>query len=816
MAAKDFEKLGLFYLGRVVDPQQGRLLDELLLYDAKDLTTHGVCVGMTGSGKTGLCLALLEEAAIDGIPAIAVDPKGDLGNLLLTFPQLRPEDFLPWVEAEEAARKGITIEAHAQESARRWQAGLAEWGQDGARIARLREAAEVAIYTPGSNAGLPLTVLRSFEPPSAAILDDADAMRERVMSVVTGLLALLGIEGDPVNSREHILLAKILDQAWTAGAELDLTTLIRQIQAPPFDMVGVFNLEQFFPIKDRMALAMRVNNLMASPGFAGWMEGEPLDVGRLLYTAEGKPRIAILSIAHLSDAERMFFVTILLNEVLSWARRQPGTSSLRALFFMDEIFGYFPPTAEPPSKRPMLTLLKQARAFGLGVLLATQNPVDLDYKGLGNTGTWFIGRLQSERDKMRVLDGLESASTTSGVRFDRRTLDGILSGLGGRQFLMHNVHDQGPTLFQTRWCLSYLRGPLTRQQIQSLTAAGKAFGRRAAAIAVAKAPTAAPLGASDAAPVLPPQIPQYFVGLREAAGSNHRLVFRPCVYGAAQLHYVHPRSKTDIWYNRGFLIPFAAVGGDLDWPQSRSGEVQEMALLPEAPAQGEYEALPAAGTSAKQYAAWGKTLQEHVYRNCPLTLCHCPSLKEWSRAGEREGEFRGRLVHLVREQRDLAVEKARAQFAKSFATAQDRVRRAEERCARNSDHVRREKVHTALSFGAVLLGAVLGRKVASAGNIGRAVTTANRAQRSVARKGELERAEQGLALEQDRLAQLEADFQKALQKVEAEYHPDQLTITAEAVAPRKADIRIEEMGLAWTPWRVASSGIAEPLGLALK
>ena len=462
------EHLGSFYLGRKHDLATGETSAEELLYDSKNLTTHAVCVGMTGSGKTGLCLSLLEEAGLDGIPAIAIDPKGDLGNLLLTFPDLRPEDFRPWIDESVAARKGISSDEFAAQTAELWRTGLGKWGQDGARIARYNNAVDRVIYTPGSTAGVPLTILKSFNAPPQEIVDDGDAYLDRVQAAASGVLALLGIDADPVKSREHILLSNVLDHAWRAGRDLDLATLIHEIQQPPFKRVGVVDLDAFFPAADRLALGMRLNNLLASPSFASWLEGEPLDVQRLLYTSDGRPRLAILSIAHLSDAQRMFFVTILLNEVLAWMRTQPGTGSLRAILYMDEVFGYFPPVGNPPSKRPMLTLMKQARAFGLGCVLATQNPVDLDYKGLSNAGAWFLGRLQTERDKMRVLEGLEGASAEAGAKFDRRRMEQTLAGLGNRVFLMNNVHDNAPTVFQTRWALSYLAGPLTRTQIAEL------------------------------------------------------------------------------------------------------------------------------------------------------------------------------------------------------------------------------------------------------------------------------------------------------------------------------------------------------------
>ena len=446
---KDFEKLGVFYLGKTKDG--------LLLYDSKDLVTHAVCVGMTGSGKTGLCVTLLEEAAIDGIPAIIIDPKGDLSNLLLNFPNLAPEDFQPWVEERDPTQEANT-----------WKEGLAKWGQDGERIKRLRDAADFRIYTPGSNSGLPVSILKSFVAPPETIRQDNESLAERINTTVTSLLGLIGVEADPVRSREHILLSNILQQEWSAGKDLDIATLIQKVQTPSIAKIGVMDLDSFYPAQDRFELAMALNNLLASPSFASWMEGEPLDVQQFLYTQTGKPRLSIFSIAHLADAERMFFVSLLLNQVLGWMRAQSGTTSLRAILYMDEIFGYFPPVANPPSKLPLLTLLKQARAFGLGVVLATQNPVDLDYKGLSNAGTWFIGRLQAERDKARVLEGLEGIAAGTGQKFDKQQMEQLIAGLDKRIFLMNNVHDDAPEVFETRWALSYLRGPLTRAQIKTL------------------------------------------------------------------------------------------------------------------------------------------------------------------------------------------------------------------------------------------------------------------------------------------------------------------------------------------------------------
>src|SRR5258705_1621015 len=493
-----FEKLGAFYLGRPYDLEKKKPKKGLLLYDSRDLVTHAVCVGMTGSGKTGLCIALLEEAAIDRIPSIIIDPKGDLSNLLLTFPELKPEDFAPWVNEEDAQKKNLSTVEYAAQQAEFWTKGLAEWDQDGARIKRLREAADFRVYSPGSNAGFPVSILKSFSAPPAAIREDNELMTERVNTTVTSLLGLVGIDADPIKSREHILISNILSREWNSGKDLDIAGLIQQIQSPSMTRVGVMELDSFFPSKDRFELAMALNNLLAAPGFSSWMEGEPLDIQQILHTPDGKPRVAIFSIAHLADAERMFFVSLLLNQTLGWMRTQSGTTSLRAILYMDEIFGYFPPVANPPSKFPLLTLLKQGRAFGLGVVLVTQNPVDLDYKGLSNTGTWFIGRLQTERDKARVLEGLEGVAAGTGMKFDRNQMEQTLAGLGNRIFLLNNVHEDGAEVFETRWDMSYLRGPLTRTQIKSLmeplkAQAAAATPQAAAATAGGSSPTSTPL-----------------------------------------------------------------------------------------------------------------------------------------------------------------------------------------------------------------------------------------------------------------------------------------------------------------------------------
>ena len=460
-----------FYMGRRFDPTTRRLVDEVVYYDSRDLTTHAVVVGMTGSGKTGLCVTLLEEAVMDNIPSIIIDPKGDITNLMLAFPDLKPEEFAPWVNVDDARRAGMEPEEYAVEVAQEWREGLAGWGIGPQRVATYKNNARFTIYTPGSDAGMPISILDAMHAPRDGFDNDQELHRERLSGIVTALLALIGKSADPLKDREHILIANIFEYAWRRGQDLTLEDVILQVQKPPFTKLGVFDVETSFPEKDRFALAMELNNIMAAPSFQSWLQGEPLDIQSLLYTPEGKPRVSIFYVAHLNDAERMFIVTLLLENVLAWMRTLSGTTSLRALLYFDEVFGFFPPHPyNPPTKTPLARLLKQARAFGLGLVLATQNPGDLDYKGLSNAGTWFIGKLQTENDKNRVLTGLESAvGTNSQLHVD--DIDRLLSSIDPRVFVMNNVHDNGgPIAMHTRWAMSYLRGPLTRQQIRVLMA----------------------------------------------------------------------------------------------------------------------------------------------------------------------------------------------------------------------------------------------------------------------------------------------------------------------------------------------------------
>ena len=820
----DFEKLGLFYLGREYDLAGRRVKPEPILYDSRDLVTHAVAVGMTGSGKTGLCLSLIEEAAIDNVPVVAIDPKGDLTNLLLTFPGLSPQEFAPWVNAEEVRNRSLSVEAFAAEQAAQWKQGLADWGQDGARIQRLRDSAEFAIYTPGSSAGIPVSILRSFAAPPAAIAEDTELVAERIQTTVTNLLTLAGVEADPTRSREHILVSTILGAAWKAGQDLDLAGLIQQIQAPGFTRVGVLDLETFFPAKDRFTLAMQINNLLAAPGFQAWLEGESLDIGRLLYDRAGKPRVAIFTIAHLGDAERMFFVSLLLNEILGWVRSQAGTTSLRAVLYMDEIFGYFPPVANPPSKAPLLTLLKQARAFGLGVVLATQNPVDLDYKGLANTGTWFLGRLQTDRDKARVLDGLEGARAATGATFDRAAMEQLLAGLGKRVFLMHNVHDEAPVVFQTRWTMSYLRGPLGRDEIRRLmtpvkaalaaaplAAAAAAAGAPSAARAASAAPAAAPpvLRAVPAAaaaaappvrPVLPPEIRQYFIPLRSRPAGGAPMSYAPVIYGAARVVFADAKLGVEASRDIAVVTPIADAPVPVDWAAATEIDVAPGDLESDADAaNAAFAALPPAAAASKNYAVWSKEFAKWLYQSQTLEVLRSPEAGATANPGESERDFRIRLQSVAREQRDAATEAIRQKYAPKIAAIQERIRRAQQAVERETQQASAQKMQTAISFGATVLGALMGRRKISASTIGRATTAARGVGRTMKEAEDIKRAGETVEAMQAQLADLEQRVQAETEEVAARYDLTALKLEPVSLKPKKTQITIQLVALAWKP-----------------
>ena len=800
----DFEKLGTFYLGRPYDLPNKSAKPGLLLYDSKDLVTHAVCVGMTGSGKTGLCIGLLEEAAIDNIPAIIIDPKGDIANLLLTFPNMRGSDFLPWVNPDDAKKIELTPEAFADKEAAKWKAGLEAWGQDRARVARLREAADFLIYTPGSTAGLPVSILQSFSVPSSKILKDAELLGERVGTTATSLLNLIGVDADPLQSPEHILLANILKTSWEAGQDLTLSSLIQSIQSPPFSKLGVMDLESVFSSKDRFALAMRFNNLLGAPGFSAWLEGQPMDIDNILYSPSGKPRIAIFSIAHLNDTERMFFVSLLLTQMVSWMRTQSGTTSLRALLYMDEVFGFFPPTQNPPSKTPMLTMLKQARAYGLGVVLATQNPVDLDYKGLGNTGTWFIGRLQTDRDMARVLDGLEGAAANSQGEFNRQKMERTISGLGNRVFLMNNVHDDGPEIFETRWALSYLRGPLTRTQIKTLmdpVKDGSLAGNSSTSPIEAKSQQsrATAPAAHSHPPVIPSEIAQYFVPIRGSQPQDSTLIYEPRLLAAADVHFLDGRRKIDESHDLTVFVPLTHDATPVDWDDVTQTDLSPNDLENTQEDGGVFAELPAPGNQVKNYKKWQKDFVTWVYRNHTLEIWKNPALKITSDSGESERDFRLRVQQLTRETRDAKTESLRKKYGTKMTRLEDRIRRAEQAVEREEEQATQQKFQTVISLGATVLSAFLGRKAVSRSSMGKAATTIRGISRSRKESQDIERATENVEALKQQLADLEAEFSQEAEDLTSQLQAQSETLETVTIRPKKSNIQVELLGIGWVP-----------------
>ncbi|MGQ9767892.1 MAG: ATP-binding protein [Anaerolineae bacterium] len=828
------EKLGSFYLGNEYDLEARKLSEVAVNYDARDLTTHAVCVGMTGSGKTGLCICLLEEAALDGVPAIMIDPKGDITNLLLTFPELRPEDFLPWVNPDDARRKGQTEEEYAAKTAQTWREGLASWGQGPERIRMLKAAADFVIYTPGSEAGLPVSMLSSFKAPALDWDTETETLRDQIQGTVSALLGLAGIEADPVRSREHILLSNILENAWRGGEDLDLARLIASVQKPPFRQVGVLDVDTFYPEKDRFNLAMTLNNIIASPSLAAWLKGDPLDIPSLLYTPEGKPRHSIFYIAHLSDAERMFFVTILLEQVIAWMRSQPGTTSLRALLYMDEVFGFFPPTANPPSKRPMLTLLKQARAFGLGVVLTTQNPVDLDYKGLTNTGTWFIGKLQAERDKARLLDGLEGALSSAGVSTDRRALDKMISALDSRIFLLHNVHQKGPVVLHTRWAMSYLRGPLTRQQIKELMAGRKAApqavsrpvaGRAHVPAGAPTGPVAAPVapvppaGLSPQPPVVPPGVRQVFLPLAkterdalravaervggQVTPTERRLIYEPALLGMATVHFVDRKLNLDESLDYALLLPVAQEARLLSWRDARPVDVHLRDLQereePDALFAG---GLPQGYSSARAFSNLETELVDYLYRSEAYALAYNRTLKLYARTGESERNFRARCQQAAREARDKAVDALKEKYKAKFRRLEERLAREEQRLAEYKATYKSRILEEGLS-GLASVAGFLGIGGSRSRSLGKLATAATKRRMTTSAKMEIEEAEAAIARIKAEDAELKAELEREANELTEYWSKAGQDIEEIKVMPRKTDIKVQLVALAWAPaWEI--------------
>ncbi len=811
---------GKFYLGRPYDLKKGKTGTKPLLYDPDDLTTHGVVVGMTGSGKTGLCIDFLEEAALNGIPAILIDPKGDMANLLLHFPDLAPEDFQPWIDADEARREEQTVEEKSEKIAKIWEGGLKEWGIGRERIEAVKNAVEYAVYTPGSDAGIPVSILASLKAPQTSWEENKEASRERISSTVTALLGLVGIESDPVRSREHILLSNLFETAWKAGQDMDLTELIHQIQSPPFDKLGAFAIDKFFPETDRFELAMTLNNLLASPSFEAWTHGAHLDVGQLLWSADGKPRHSVFYLAHLPDSERMFFTTLLLTEVESWMRAQPGSSSLRAILYFDEVFGYMPPVANPPSKPPLLRLLKTARAFGLWVLLTTQNPVDLDYKALGNAGTWFVGKLQTEQDKSRLLDGLESVDAGKSG-FKRADVDKLISALDKRVFLLHNVHERGQQVFKTRWAMAYLRGPITRtklREVNELVAAvkppilttarnaseGEVKIDRVAAVKVAVETT-------TRRPRVPTGISEFFLpntitSSQALKGEKHDpeesevlgLMYKPALLVQADVRYLDRKSNLDHVDSNAAIVEDVDPKGFIRWDEWSISPLDPASFDSGPSPDAQFAPLEAPLNDAKRLKTVEKDFHDYIYHGAGLKIPSNTVLKIFAIPGTAEAEFESLCNEAADESAAVEIRKLEKKYKTKIKRIKDRLTKEQRELAEDQADLGSRKVEEFATLAENVFGLFSGSRSS------RRISTSLTKRRLTSKaKADVEESEDVIEDFMQELDDLRAELAQEIDEIHDRWDQVALDIEETVIAPFKKNIRVDLFGVAWTPyWRV--------------
>jgi DNA helicase HerA-like ATPase len=761
----------------------------MVRYDADDLTTHGVIVGMTGSGKTGLGIIFIEEALRSGLPVLVLDPKGDMTNLKLNFPDLEPADFEPWVDAAKARREDKSVSEMAAGTADLWKSGLDSWGLDGDDLGQLRDAADVTIYTPGSSAGVPLNILGSLAAPDVDWEDDAEAARDEIEGLVSGLLALVGVESDPLSSREHILLSNLVERAWRDGDDLSLESLIGAIHRPPMRKLGVFEMDSFFPEKDRLGLAMKLNALVASPSFADWRSGPALDMGRLLWDEDGKPQASVIYLAHLSDEERQFVVAMVLGRLITWMRGQPGSSDLRALVYMDEVFGFVPPTAAPPAKKPILTILKQARAFGIGMILSTQNPVDLDYKAMSNAGTWCIGRLQTERDKARILEALQSATGTT----DIDALDGLISDLGKRTFVLHNTRDREPTVFTTRWAMSYLRGPLTRDELSRLSDDDP---RRHESVPAPEPEAALPEDASTVAPEVASGVAVRFLDpaapWASEVGASKGTHFAAAL--AARVHLTFDDTAAKVDHDEEWEAIYFPLEARFDAGSGTPVDHDDRDFL-EDPPDGATYVLPDAPIDTKTWFTTAeREIKDELYRNRHVEVFRNPSLKLYGRVGETKEAFEQRCVDVADDGADAAAAKLKDRFEKRLDSARDQLNRALEKVEDARLNVETRRQEEFMSGAGTVLGVLLGRRST------RSMSTAT-SKRSMTRKAQqrLDTAQRKVNEEAEDLEEIEADMTDALSEIISEWRDKAADIETLEIGLEKTDVSVDELTLVWIP-----------------
>lgn len=783
---------GDLYIGR--SPAE----DGIITYEADNFTTHGVIVGMTGSGKTGLGIDLIEEALLNGIPCLILDPKGDMGNLALNFPGLQATDFEPWIDEATAKKEGKTIVELAAETAALWETGLAGHDIGPDRMRKLADGSEVTIYTPGSAAGVGLNVLGSMAVPDLDWETQAEIIRDEIEAFVSSLLVLADIESDPVSGPEHIFLSNLIETFWTQGKDLDLATLVGQIPKPPFRKLGVFDVDTFFPEKERMELALKLNGLLASPSFAAWMEGEPMDIERMI--GGEATRAAVVYMSHLSDSERQFLVTLLLSKMVTWIRTQPGTSELRALIYMDEVFGFAPPTAEPPSKKPILTILKQARAHGVGMILSTQNPVDLDYKAMSNAGTWMIGRLQTENDKRRILEGIESASGA----VDVKAFDKLISDLGKRQFVLHSTKLPEPVLFGTRWAMSYLAGPLTRDQVSNLMAdqrpARAASPRAESPAADTVAPEAVPAD-DETVPVAPavaegisvryldPGAPWAGEVGADPTGSRYEAGI------VATVQLLYDETKADLSHTETYEAVVFPIDEIIDVGEVTQVDHDDRDFLDEPP-QGATFAMPSQKLHTKTFwSEFERNLETYLVANRPVEIFANTDLGVFSRVGETEEEFRRRCTAAAEDAADAAIAKLRDKYEARIDRVRAEISKAEIRVTELESTAAASKQNELLSGAGDLLGALLGGR-RSSNPLGRA---ASRRAATTKAQARVDSAADRMSDKHQELIELEEQLADEIAEI-SDRHADMAgQIETLEVGLEKADIQVADLKLVWIP-----------------
>ena len=797
-----------FFLGNAYDLEKSAMGEDRIVYDPDDLTTHAVITGMTGSGKTGLGVIMLEEAALQGIPAIVVDPKGDLTNLLLHFPDLLPDDFKPWVDEDAARRDGKTVEEAAEGAAALWKKGLASYGIGKPELEALRDSVEYAVYTPGSDSGLPVSILASFKAPDISWEGNKEILRDKISSTVTAILGLIGYGNiDPVRSKEHILLSNIFEDAWQAQRDLDMASLITQVQSPPFDKLGVLPLEQFYPEKERFELAMLLNNFLAAPAFQTWLEGQPLDIGSLLFMPSGKPRHSVFYLAHLSDQERMFFVTLLYNAIEGWMRTQKGSGSLRALVYFDEISGYLPPISNPPSKTIIIRMLKQARAFGVGLILSTQNPVDFDYKALSNAGTWLIGKLQTDQDKARLLDGLEGAAPgVSRSDFDRQ-----ISLLDKRVFLLHNVHEDEPEVFHTRWAMNYLPGPLTRVQLPELNALVDAQTHR-----VTKRPVEAESSSEEESPklgqtlqpALPGSISVHYLpankGLSQAldevkdligvTAQQPKVLYRAALAGQARVGFLD--RKYNISQEKLYAIRIEEMQrkGLIRWEDYlvEPIDIRDLARSPLPDATFDtLDNLPV--IDSKYVNQLEKDFQDWIYRTQTMKLRLNEALEVVAGPDISEKEFEEMCAKAVEKKKAKALEAIKDKYETKLDRIEDKHRDELQNLEEDKAELSHRRMEEAGKGLENVIGIIGGRR--------RSLSTSLTKRRMTSKaKADVEATEQEIKQLEEEMAALEAELAEELEKADEEWEDVMDKTVEEPIAPYKKNIFTEMFGLLWLPY----------------